>query len=368
MVAHQPNRTALDAYVGADTELCEALAGTHDTSNWSKYVSFNLYTCAAVPFSEGGHGSTTENNCLVDIIRVVRTSGASEESSPDGTSSYELSESFSRNEGNSVVGVNAAFSTYNLLDLSGGYHNTAADVYISGWLSLPIANAMVESRAWVAIVGSGAAGNLDVFGSRLWDYDQTIPEFIYEDDLTFSDSYCGSYTYGIAGIGLTASLCLDGSAGITNALSITAASGGIPEFAESTSYGLIEASITPAVAMGMTATASVDLAVIVGGISGNLTIITTSLPATADLAWGLVDGPALLTTYSAGLDLENTLLSGTVSVFVNQYAVSWCSSWGVSYPCGGGWANIVSQPLVSFGGYTYNYELLNYSGSILLEP
>ena len=41
-----------------------------------------------------------------------------------------------------------------------------------------------------------------------------------------------SYTYGVAGIGLTASLCLDGSAGITNGLSITSASGGIPEFAD----------------------------------------------------------------------------------------------------------------------------------------
>ena len=175
----------------------------------------------------------------------------------------------------------------------------------------------------------------------------------------------------MAGIGLTASLCLDGSASITNGLSITSASGGYEEFADSTSYGLIEASIVPAVAMGMTATASVDLAVISGGINGNLNIITTSLPATADLAWGLVetDGSiSLLTTYGAGLDLENELLSGTVSVFVNSYSIAWCSSWGVSYPCGGGWATIVSQPLVSYSGFNYNYELMSLSGSITLEP
>jgi len=349
--------------VGQDTELCEALSGTHDEHDWAGYSSFNLYTCAAVPFSESGHGDGSDNNCIVDIVRVIR-----EYPKVDETSSYETSTTFTRNVGNSVVGVNASFMTLSRLDLSGAYTNTTADVNISGWLSIPITNAAVEGRAWVSVVGSGAAGNLDIFGSRVWDYDQTIPEFIYEDDLTFSDSYCGSYTYGIAGIGLVASLCLDGSAGITNALSITAAEGGIPEFADSTSYGLVEASITPAVDMGLTATASVDLAAVVGGVNGVLTIVSSSLPATADLAWGLVDGPALLTTYSAGLDLENTLLSGSVSVFVNALQPRWCyGSWGIPYPCAY-WANVVSQPLVSYSGFTYNYELLSDSGSILLEP
>ena len=123
--------------------------------------------------------------------------------------------------------------------------------------------------------------------------------------------------------------------------------------------------------MGMTATASVDLAAIVGGISGNLNIITTSLPATADLAWGLVDSGgevALMTTYGASLDLENELLSGTVSVFVNRYSVSWCSAWWGSYPCGSGWSTIVSQPLVSYSGFNYNYNLMSLSGNIILEP
>ena len=172
----------------------------------------------------------------------------------------------------------------------------------------------------------------------------------------------------MAGIGLTASLCLDGSAGITNGLSITSASGGIPEFADSTSYGLIEASVTPA-GDGQTATASVDLAAIVGDIGSSLNIIT-DLPATTDLAWGLVDsgGEVAMTTYGASLDLENELLSGTVSVFVNRYSVSWCSAWWGSYPCGSGWSTIVSQPLVSYSGFNYNYNLMSLSGNIILEP
>ena len=103
-----------------------------------------------------------------------------------------------------------------------------------------------------------------------------------------------------------------------------------------------------------------------------INIITTGLPATANLAWGLVEQPsgsiALLTTYNAGLDLENTLLSGTVSVFVDSWQVYWCSAWIGSYPCGGGWSRIVSQPLVSYGGFTYNYNLLSATGDITLEP
>ena len=198
---------------------------------------------------------------------------------------------------------------------------------------------MVEARAWVSIVGSGMTGNLDIFGSRLWSYDQTIAELDYSEPITeFSDSYCGSYTHGVAGIGLTASLCLDGSASVTNNLSINAETGNYAEFADSTQYGLISASIVPEVSMGMTATASVDLAAIRGGISGNLNIITTGLPASANLAWGLVEQPSdnsitLLTTYNAGLDLESTLLSGSVSVFVDSWRVYWCSAWWGSYPC-----------------------------------
>ena len=90
------------------------------------------------------------------------------------------------------MGVNANFSTISRLDLSGAYHNTSAGTNISGWLSIPISNAMVEGRAWVSIIGSGLTGYLDVFGSRLWSYDQTIADITYEDDVTFSDSYCGS--------------------------------------------------------------------------------------------------------------------------------------------------------------------------------
>ena len=182
MVPHQPTRTALDAYVAPESELCHALAGTPGAaSDWSKYASFNLVTCATIPFSEGGHGVTDDNNCSQNIVRVVRTAATADDvggSGGDETSSYELAESYSRDEGNSVVGVSADFSTYNLLDLSGAYHNTSADTAINGWLTVPISNAMVEGRAWVAIVGSGVTGNLDVFGYRLWDYDQTIPTYL----------------------------------------------------------------------------------------------------------------------------------------------------------------------------------------------
>jgi hypothetical protein len=371
MIPHQPSRTTLDLYVGQDSELCDALSGDDDFfaetgHDWGGYASFNLVTCAMVPFDEAGHGDH-ETNCRTDIVRVVHTTP-----STSTTSSFELGETFTRNVGNSVVGVGAAFETYNLLNLGGAYSTTTADVSITGWLSLPIANAMVEGRAWVAVVGSGVAGNLDVFGARLWDYDATIPEVDYSDDITFSDSYCGSYTYGVAGIGLVSSLCLDGSAGITNALSVTAAEGESELFADSTTYGLIEASVTPEVAMGLTATASVDLAAVVGGINGVLNIVTTSLPATADLAWGLVELPSgaatVATEYSAGLELQNTLLSGSVSVFVNALQPAWCyGSWGIPYPCPA-WARVVSQPLVSFAGYTYNYTLLSTSGSLVLEP
>ena len=116
-------------------------------SDWSKYASFNLVTCATIPFSEGGHGVTDDNNCSQNIVRVVRTAATADDvggSGGDETSSYELAESYSRDEGNSVVGVSADFSTYNLLDLSGAYHNTSADTAINGWLTVPISNAMVE--------------------------------------------------------------------------------------------------------------------------------------------------------------------------------------------------------------------------------
>ena len=94
MVPHRPNRTTQDTYVGTDSELCDALAGTHASIDWSGYVTFNVTSCATVPFSEGGHGLPSENNCKVKIVRVVRTnrgSGSGTGSAgPGETSSYEL--------------------------------------------------------------------------------------------------------------------------------------------------------------------------------------------------------------------------------------------------------------------------------------
>lgn len=352
----------LDAHVDAMTPLCERLTNAAATGSWAGFSHFRLKVCATPPFPEKGHGAAIDaDHCRVDIVRVVLI----DHGAVGAASSLSFGKSWKRSFGNSTFGAVADFGSDNGLNLSGARSHTWAKAKVTGWLSIAIAEVDLDAAAQVSVVGSYLDGHVDLLGKRVYGYSKSIPEASFSYEKSWAKSACVTYNYGIAGVGLNASVCASGTAGAKFDASIKAVQGaGGKPFDSATTIGEALAGVTPFVAFDLSATAELNAGVTRGGMTGTLTLIDVSLPTGGNLYWGLVAGPALVVKYGITSKLQIELLSGDVSVYVDLLKPKWCKcgKFCPKYPCAK-WKSVVQKTLVSFSGWKYGMTLLSASQS-----
>ena len=211
------------------------------------------------------------------------------------------------------------------------------------------------------------------WGTTYFSDSKQIPEVKYSKDFTKSKQLCYNYNYGIAGVGINVQMCGNGKAGINvNKVNITAKTGaaGAP-FDKSTKIGDVDALVTPNASLGLSATASLNVAVAKAGVTGTLTLVSVNVPATATMQWGLIaknNKPALVVKNTTNVDVDVSLLSGKATVWVKVVKPKWCScgSWCPGYPCTT-WKSVVNKNLFSFSAYNLKKNLYKSSSQIELQ-
>jgi hypothetical protein len=269
------------------------------------------------------------------------------------------------------VGLAAALSTNNQLTLSGAFFSANASSDLTGWLSTNLFRAKASASAYVAIVGSGVSLSLDIFNTRIWGYDKSIDVYSNSWDQNFSKQACGRYNYGVAGLGLNASFCATGSAGIKSTLDIFAKNGaGAAPFDTSTKIGQANGTATPYVTMQLSASAWADIGVANGGINGNVTLFNGQLPITGQLQWGLtqVSPPQLFIKGSTAMNLSITTMSGYIHGWAEVWQPDWCDcgSWCPGYPCGS-WSTVWDSNLFWWWGWWFYQQVFSASSQMYIQ-
>jgi hypothetical protein len=378
MYADTPHIQTHDLHVDPASALCTDLNG----GGWKDYHLFNLKSCVVYGDDETGpcgtdneHCSETRhanNNCRIVPVAMIRIPPEA-----GNGNSYDANYTWNKSGGSSVVGGSATFETVNRLDLSGATTHNLAQLSVTGWAPFDIFRLWLDAQAYVSLVGSGIDTGITVLGDTLWSYTESVEEVDYSPDTpSYEKSACLHYNFGIAGIGLNVDLCANANAGLDINAKVSAVEGDSNQFANSTRVGDVTVTVEPNASVGLSASASLNVLVARGGLTGNLDIITVNVPAVANLQWGLVDatdatcnqGPCLKTVGTATVDLVVNFLSGAISVWVDLIKPNWCScgSWCPGYPCAE-WARVVNQTLLSFTAYTLNQNLYNQSATLTLE-
>lgn len=108
--------------------------------------------------------------------------------------------------------------------------------------------------------------------------------------------------------------------------------------------------------------AYVNLVVARGGAYADLTLIGAKQQVAANAVFSPSQGRAYLNFSLPG---RINTLDGKVSLYGDVIAVKYCyyKVWGVKvwYPCGTYWKRAVNYVLASWGGYTYNWNLFNWT-------
>jgi len=368
LVSQRDHSYALDLHISPQSALCQGLVGSGGQPGpWSRYTTFNLRMCADVPFVQAGNGAdVTDDDCRVVVLRYVLATDQG--SSLADSLSFDYT--WDRSTGNDIVGLSAAAGTVNHLNLDGASSDTYANAKLTGWLDVNLLDIDFRGLAYVSILGSGVSAHVDILGLREWGYEKWVADgadtVTVSGDYNFAKDYCLMYNYGIAGVGLDASLCATGSAGVApNAVIKAVQAAGAPPFDASTRIGDIQANAKPKVDFDLTASAYLDVAVAQGGVSGTLVLLHVDVPTSASLQWGLIDNkgkPALTIVSEVNSTLNCNVLAGDISVWVKLYEPAWCycDHWYCPdwIPCFN-WVDVVNKPLVSFAGYGLQTTLLN---------
>ncbi len=355
-------------YVGPG-DLCESLAGWRDV-DWSDYRLFNLRTCVDPGFDETApDGETDADNCALSLLRMVHI-----DETPDGqgpSSGFAFTSDWGSSVGGDVLEAYASFGSKNRLDTDGAANQTHARAGIDGWVSFALFDVELEARSQIDGSRSGVDAHVDVFNTRRWSFHEQADAVSLAETVDYAKQACKSYNYGVAGIGLNASLCAEGRAGFELHVETDAADEpGAAPFDEAERHGGIDNLLEPFAAFSLIATASADALLAQGGIEGTIDLVTAELPIVSDLKWGRVSGPAVVTTWEVGTDLVITFLNGTVDVFVDLARPGWCDCGTLcGYPCRR-WENVVDERLLSFDGPEQRIPLLsesNTSGATLTD-
>ncbi|TXD41793.1 hypothetical protein FRC96_03605 [Lujinxingia vulgaris] len=361
-----PHIQSANLYFEFGGEACMTLAGWNQAGepDWSEERDFYLRVCNDTAFEESAPGADPDaDNCVLRELRMVHIDDLPDggeiasERTFTGGSSFEL--------GNSILAAKAEFGSENHLDMQGASSDAYMNARVDGWVGFDIFDVRVATRSSIEGGDSGASGHLDVLGFRQWSASESGENVTLSDTTEFSERQCFSYFYGIAGVGLNASLCGEGSVGLEVQAANFRQEGAGPEPFDLTSrHGGVDQEIRPYSAFSMIATASVDIALARGGIEGTVNLVTAELPLASALNWGL-DAPLVITTWDVTSDLVLTFFSGHIDVFVDLARPGWCG-W---YPCRK-WASVVDERLVSFAGISSTYALLEQrdtSGVTLLD-
>lgn len=364
LVNAEPHVFNHGVFVAPESDACTKLTKS-EAGTWSKYSTFNLRVCEKAPFAEQRNGGeASADDCKVEPIQVV----VAQSTHSGAADSWQLYKDYSNSAGNDVVNVSASFGTDNNLNLSGASTHNWANAGVGGWFGFNLFNIWADAAAYVAIVGSGANAGVQMFGQTLWQYQNQINEIHYAYNPSFSQQACVGYNFGVAGLGFNISACAVGSAGLNTGLDVVAKDGnaGAP-FASATKIGNATVHVTPWASLQLNASAWADIGVSNGGITGTLTLLNVSLPATGDLKWGLVSlSPVgLVVTADARLDINFTTMSGNIHGWVDVATPDWCScgSWCPGYPCTS-WSTVWSEDLVSWGGWSGSWNLLSAGGQM----
>jgi hypothetical protein len=355
------------------TALCNTMNG-----DWKDATFFILKACVSAdnlvesnPCTTGEGctpaQATSANNCRTQLVEVRRAAPTSF----DGANSTSLNWSWEKQQGGSVVNANIDLGTSNTANLGGAATANWAKADVGGWIGFSIFNVAANAGAYVSIVGSYYNYEVSVLGTTYYSDSSEIAEVSVSNYPKYTKSYTASYNYGIAGIGLNASFSVTGEAGINLTLDILAKEGeGTGVFADSTRIGEVNATAIPYANLSLSASASANIGIAKGGITGTLNLVQATIPVNAVLNWGLVDndGLALVVKATVTVDLVMTFLSGSIRVWVDLFRPSWCScgSWCPGYPCGG-WASVVNETLASFAGYVSNTRMYSLSQSLTLQ-
>jgi hypothetical protein len=367
LYADTPHVKIHDLHVDPNSDLCDTI----NTGDWADYHLYNVRACVVHEGEESGPCSTNnehcdearheQNNCRKVAVAMVRVT-------PDAgnANSYNTDYTWSKTGGNSIVGASAGFETVNRLDLSGATTHNLAHLSITGWAPFDVFRIWLDAQAYLTAVGSGVDAGLTILNENKWSFSRDVEDVSFSEGPSYDKSACLHYNYGIAGIGLNVDLCATANAGIAIEGAISGEDADSDEFPGSSRVGTISASVTPSGTIGFSASASLNIAIARGGLTGALDIITVSLPAVAGLRYGLVNqddaqcnsAVCIKAVAEASVDLEVSFLSGLITVWVDLIKPNWCScgSWCPGYPCAD-WARIVNQTLLSFTAYSLEQNL-----------
>lgn len=372
MVVGEPLEYSFDTHLEPSSETCRAITGAPapGEADWGDYSTFLVRYCILAPFPESGpKGNEDRDNCETKLVKLVLDPVATGDAR-----SLEFNKTWTKEVGNSVVSGLADFGTENRLDTSGVRAYTYATAGVGGWLNVTIVDAEVEGLANTSILGSAVSTHVDVFGSRLYSFTDSVPTaasrtLTLSGDRSFAKSRCVTYNYGLAGVGFTATICAQGSAGMNYQSTVTLTAQSSAPMAQ----GSIGGTVSPFVAMDLSARASVNAVVTRGSIQGDLDLVDVSLPTGPALVF---EKQALSDTdvdvrWDVGSDLAVTFLDGSITAWVDLLKPAWCKKkkFGVKikYPCDE-WKEVAKTNLVDFNGFRYAIELLNVDGSSTLTP
>ncbi len=134
-------------------------------------------------------------------------------------------------------------------------------------------------------------------------------------------------------------------------------------YPDSASVGLTSVKLTPYGLVKASLNASVSVGVLRAGAAGNLDLFDLSVPIKTSISWGFAGdtnnpqaGRLKLGAWG-DVGLQSTFLKGRLYLFADNQSISWCSYWGIPYPCGSGWSTFWDQTIASWGGWTYNQTL-----------
>lgn len=338
--------------------LCTSLAGWSQP-DWSAYRVFNLRTCVSPGFDETAPGSDpAADNCSITTIRMVPI-----DETPGGggqQSGVQFDSSWEESRGNEVLGAYAGFGSENRLNFDGARNRTFAEAGIDGWFDLALLDASVDARSLTDAAGSGVTGHLDVVEVRQWSIQDGSANQSIEDGIEYAKEACLGYTYGVAGVGLNATLCAEGRAGIDLSVGLSDEQGaGSSPFDSASRRGSVDNELKPHGGFDLAATATLDLVLAKGGMSGTVNLLSAELPIGSQLRWGEVSGPAMVVTWEAGTDLVIRMLDGHIDTFVDLATPGWCDCGTFcGYPCRD-WKNVHDERLVSFAGQQHRFPLLS---------
>lgn len=364
----------------------EEVMGLVSTGEWRDVNDFMIEACLEPAFEERGEDGDVLNegeegaaphtprsdDCRRFAVLGVRAQPAA---APSLASRLDFNREWSRHWGNDKIGLEARFNTENYVIVGGAVTDTTGRVALVSRYLPDIT--LVDAKAYAGVDlfqvdRTGVELRVDVFGIRALGYERRVPESreLYNRDWSVMKRQCKSGRVQVGPVPVGLEGCVQGTLGLNvNVGLYRDAAIENRRFATHDAEGQIVATVTPYLTIGASASVSVDLLVVRGGVEGQITVLDVRAPVTGSAAVGLMrsDPATMRPSAEANLNVSwrmiLTGLNGRILLFVDTRGVQWCRKrvWfvNVSYPCGFTWDRRGDLTLFTFGADPETFTLFD---------